>query len=494
MATVQAKVAGGAGETTVKNLEVKHEGTQIILPVINGTPMGWDEAITWMQRKKKDDETAVNVYQEIHFNPMDAAVALTKAIAKVFGFSSPEPTPGFWGDTPPMFIKVRTGPKDSDFVQVPWGRIGVPGLSGGGFLQTHIETRPIPKFVIGGTVLKKDMPLVEQIVRETQNILRTDSIYKGKAIRVSFEWMREEEDYNPLTHCPEFFDLTGVDENDLILSQEVQEKLANGLFTPIEATEALRKIRVPLKRGVLLAGKYGCGKTLVSAVTALKANRNGWTYFYGKTAEDLEPLYRMATQYGGGVIFIEDVDQQLKGDRSEAMNTILNVLDGVDTKGCEIITVLTTNHPEMISQAAIRPGRIDSYVVIGPPDADATARLINKYARGLLREGSDVSEAAEYLSSRESIPAFVREVVETAKIAAITRQFSAGVPVNEIDVQDKVLAEDIMSAAKSKQDHADLLKPRDTVVPSKSKVLVEVPAGTVGVNRILEKFANANGN
>ncbi|MEX0632803.1 hypothetical protein M8494_14790 [Serratia ureilytica] len=43
------------------------------------------------------------------------------------------------------------------------------------------------------------------------------------------------------------------------------------------------------------------------------------------------------------MIFCEDIDRAVSGERSVAMDDILNILDGIDTKANNIITVLTTN-------------------------------------------------------------------------------------------------------------------------------------------------------
>jgi SpoVK/Ycf46/Vps4 family AAA+-type ATPase len=285
-------------KTTVKDVEIVRKGTQIILPIINGKPMAYDEAIEWLKRKRDEDERDVGIHHELHFSPLDGAVAFHRALAHKYGWAELVPIPGFWGDTPPTMIGVPVSPTEK--IQVPWGRVQVPGISG--FLQTGIAAEPTPRFVINGKVKQKHAADVKELVDLTEMFLRTQSIYKGQAIKVSFEWQREGEDFDPSAHCPKFMRLEGVNEDDLIFGDEVQNALDIGLFTPIQYAEACRQYHVPLKRGVLLYCPYGVGKTLTANVTALKATRNKFTFVYLDDVRDLKKGLQFAAQYAPAVV------------------------------------------------------------------------------------------------------------------------------------------------------------------------------------------------
>jgi transitional endoplasmic reticulum ATPase len=466
MATKRARI--GAVNATIENTD----STRIILPTINGKQMTKREAIEALTRQLKEDEQIIQPHAEMDCSPLDGAVALMKAIAELYGWSGVEATPGFWGPTPPTMVTVVTGPNEKDRVQIPWGSITIPGIEGR--LQTGMRTKPMPKFYISGEIKKKNEKEITDLFDKTRQILRERSIYKGKSVLVSFEWHRDggDDGYDPLEHCPKYFRIDGVKEDDLILNADTEAAINNGLFYPIEASEALRKVGTPIKRGVLLAGKYGTGKTLTAAVTAIKANRAGFTFIYLKSVKDLEMGYRMAIQYAPTVVFVEDIDQAFQGDRSVEMNEILNILDGVDSKGKEIVTVFTTNHVERINPAVLRPGRIDKFVRVLPPDQPAVIKLVQKYARGLLAEGTDLQAVAVALEGH--IPAFIRETIEAAKITAIGRQVRDGVNPAKVDVTGMVMAEDILAAAAAMREHAELLEPKAREFETKPRLIVDV--------------------
>ncbi len=455
-------------KTTVKNVTIKYEGAQIILPIINGKPMSENEAIEWLKRKREENERDVGVHHELHYSPLDGAVAFHKAMASKYGWSHLVPTPGFWGETPPTMIGVPISPTEK--TQVAWGRVQIPGIEG--FLQTSMAIEPTPRFVINGKVKQKYAQEIKELVDLTEKYLREESIYKAKAIKVSFTWQREGRDFDPNEHCPKFMRLDGVNENDLIFGETVQNQLNIGLFTPIEQADACRKYHVPLKRGILLYGPFGTGKTLTASVTALKSERHGFTFVYLDNVLDLRKGLQFAAQYAPSVLFAEDIDRATHGERSIGMDEVLNTLDGVDTKGGEIITVFTTNHVEDINPAVLRMGRLDALVEVTPPDAEAAIRLVKLYGRGLLAESVNYNKVGKALDGK--IPAYIREVTERAKIAAIKRLADTG--KLEDGIEGKVLEKDLLDAALAMEPHAALLEPKVKEINGKPELLFKIPA------------------
>lgn len=436
------------------NVDVIHRGKQIILPMLpDGKKMSFKDAMVWLARKEREAETEVRALHYIENGaPLDAAVAFHRTVQEEFGFSELRWTPaepGIFGNPaePPIVLGIDISATER--IQVPLGHIAIPGVEGE--LKTSFSG---DKFMISGIVKSKHAHIVNELAAKTRAYLTKQSIYKGAAIKMSFAYVERVEDggrYDPISDQPRFMNLSGVKETDLIFGQAVQDALEIGLFAPIENSDALRKCGVPLKRGVLPFGKYGTGKTMIAHVTALKAHRNGWTFIYLDSVRDLKHGLRFAAQYAPAVVFAEDIDRAVTGERNEDMDEILNTLDGVDTKGAEIITVLTTNHVDKINPAMLRQGRIDVAIEIEPPDADAAEKIVRLYARGYLEAGASLEKIGKILSGR--IPAFIRECTERAKIAAIAR-------IKSHKIEGQVLEQDLLAAAHAMESHARMLEPR----------------------------------
>lgn len=430
-----------------KDVDIIRGGEKIILP----DEMSLAEGIDWLKKKMVADERVVAVSEDIKGYVLDGAQAFMAALKEIYGFVDPTSTPRFFGDSPPTFISVETGVHST--IQVAWGRILVPGIDG--YLQTGLNKADGRFFfVIRGEVKKKDLYKVEKIASMTREMLKTNSIYRGKAVRMTFP--APDEAFGPLDHQPKFIDVSQVNAEELILSRDVEDDITTSLFTPITNTQACRDVKIPLKRGVLLHGVYGTGKTLSAYVTAQLCEQHGWTFLYLKSVTQLDQAILFAKQYQPCVIFAEDIDQAMEdGDRDEGMNQVLNTIDGVDTKGTEIIVVLSTNFVEKINPAMLRPGRLDAAIEVRAPDAEAIARLFKIYGRGLIDPKADLSEPAEILKG--TIPAFVREAIERAKLAAV-RTSKGGVL--------QITADDLTIAAKGLKAHLALVDRKPVREPS----------------------------
>ncbi len=464
-------------EKTASDIVIKRLATaEIIIP----EKMKLTEAAEWLIKKDKEEDKVVSVYHEIDAFPLDGAVSFREALDKIYGFVQATDTPTWFGAVPPTMIGVPVGP-NGQIKQVPWGRVQVPGVAG--HLETSVTVNPYPKFVIRGETKQRHMSEIENIVKATRESLRHNSIYKGKAIRLDLSWMRLGQNFSTTGHAPTFtIPVDSVREDELIFSEAVRQDIDLGLFTPIETAEHCRKAGIPLKRGVLLAGPYGTGKTLTAYVTAKKAVTHGWTFIYLSNVLDLAQAFKFAKQYAPAVIFAEDVDRAIGEERTEGVDAILNSFDGVDSKDAELITVLTTNHVEKLTQAILRPGRCDTLVYITPPDAEAAAQMVKLYGRGLIAEDANFETMGKALNGH--LPAEIREAVERAKLNAIRRITKVGqMPFGGI--KGHVREQDVLAAVRMMELQHKMLEPK----PVDARSTAEKAADLFG-SRIAQVVAN----
>jgi SpoVK/Ycf46/Vps4 family AAA+-type ATPase len=347
---------------------------------------------------------------------------------------------------PPIMVGVEVAPGKT--IQVAWGRIAIPNVVG--FIETAFtEKNGRIIFEVRGEVLKKHASEIAELATLARKYAKEESLYRGAAIRASFANKRDVNGHLifNILDVPKFMDVEDDKAKELVFSDSVNEQIRTSLFVPIEKTELCRKHKIPLKRGVLLEGRYGVGKTLTAYVAARKCVENGWTFIYIERVAELEAALKFAAQYQPAMIFAEDVDRVVEGERSVAMDDILNTLDGIESKASETIVVLTTNHVEKINKAMLRPGRLDAVISILPPDAAAAEKLLRLYGRGLLDATTNVMNIATMLAGQ--IPAVIREVVERSKLAAIAR-----LDVGELRID----SEDLATAAKGMLSHLALLE------------------------------------
>lgn len=390
-----------------QNVDVVNEGTQIVLPKDMSKP----EAIEWINRKIEEDNTAVRIHEEVEAYPLDGAYALMQVLKQIYGWVNPVPTPGFFGDSPPVMVNLEVDHGVN--TQVIWGGFSIPGIDGQ--LQTGSAFKEgKAHFVIRGNVKQKHRETIKQIAALVREYVKAGSVYKGKAILLR----TTDEGGLDMELPPKFLDISKTDEKVLIFADTTNEQIKTHVFTPIEYRERCKAAGIPVKRNVLLEGPFGTGKTLTAHVAAKKAVANGWTFIYLDRVSGLKQALLFARQYGPAVIFAEDIDRVMSGERDVEVDDILNTIDGIDSKNDETIVILTTNEVQKIEKAMIRPGRLDAVIHVGPPDAKAAEKMMRAYAGDLLDASEDLTEAGKQLDGQ--IPATIAEVVKRSKLYAIS--------------------------------------------------------------------------
>lgn len=434
----------GSIAVRTEHAEVVQHGEKLILP----SGMSPDAAIDILLRKMKYDDEEVSVLEEYDVFPWDGAHALQRVLEQRFGWANAVPTQGFFGPQPPKTIMVEVGYQEK--LNVIWGKFSLPGIQG--WLHTGVKTTNSGRlmFVLQGQVKRKHEGFARSIMEDVRQFLRENSLYRGKAIRMRFR-----DDEGKAFEMPDikFLDTQSVREDQLILSDHLHDSVETNLYTPIRRVRELRANGIPVKRGVLLGGTYGTGKTLAAAVASKIAVEQGVMYLAVDRADELAMAIEFARQYEDPacVLFCEDIDRVVSGERDTDMDDLLNVIDGIDSKSSNLIVVLTTNDLDSLNPAILRPGRLDAVIEVTPPDAKATERLLRYYGEDNISEGEDLSEVAEVLEGH--IPAVIEEVVKKAKLAQL-RRLPQGHLVEGLSV------EALLESARTMHGQLDLLQRR----------------------------------
>lgn len=463
-------------------VDVKHSGAEIILPS-KPANMSLDTAIKTLQLRKKEEETEVSIREPMEAFPWDGAFCFFQAMSDMFGWAQAVPTKTFFGDHPPQVISIDVGFEQR--ADIIWGEFQIPGIKG--VLNCSTDNKDGRRiFCIGGWTLRKHHPMIKELADKTREYIKTKSIYRGKAFRI-FTKDNGEMDYD---RQPAFIDAQSFNPEELIFSAELEEQINTNLFTPIRATDACRKNKIPLRRGILLEGPFGTGKTLTAAATAKMCEENGWTFIILDKVQSLRSALEFARLYPPAVVFGEDIDRATSGDRTSKLDEILNIIDGVVGKRAEIITVLTTNDVASINQAMLRPGRLDAVIPLRAPDAKAVESLVKVYSRNLLDSTADLSQIG--LELQGQIPAVIRETIERAKLYAISRTGGDG---NGNGKNIKLAESDLVHAARGMKNHLELLNRPTTIEASPEEQLGRAFSHVVKTNlvRPLEETVDKTG-
>lgn len=435
---------------------IEFRGRAITLP---GEPeeMPLEKAIEALVRKAKDENQIFRVHEIIDASPFDGAVAFYKAMVKLYGWASPQTVMTFFGPNPPQMMSIKVGPGPGDVVQCPMGQFMLPGVNEPVNTTFGHNDKNQPSLIIYGEVKKKDRHILLELAVETRRIVKAESIYRGKPIRLGLD---SDGDLD-MSRAPEFLDVSEMTEASILFNQEITNQINTNLLVPLKETALCRQHKIPLKRGVLLSGTYGTGKSLTARLVARVAEENGWTFILLDNVSGLKEALEFALRYAPAVVFAEDIDR-IASERDDDTNDLINTIDGVVSKGQEIITILTTNYVEKLAKVILRPGRLDAIITLKAPDAKTVERLLRYYAGPLLPESEDLTNSGLELAGQ--IPATIRECVEQSKLGMIGRRAT-------------VLADiDLVTAAQTMKNHLELLNEAEPVVSDAEKLAASLRA------------------
>jgi len=208
-----------------------------------------------------------------------------------------------------------------------------------------------------------------------------------------------------------FCDVAGMDE----VKAEVEEVVD---FLKDPERYAALGARPP--RGVLLAGPPGTGKTLLARAVAGEAgvafaSTSGAAIashsVAGISNSIIYELFRNATKMAPCIIYIDELDSLCKErgasggggiveDREAAFNALLEEMDGFRSRSgnssSAVIVLASTNRPEVLDPAVLRPGRFDRKIYVGLPDTKSRLDILRVHseAKHPLSADVDLSDMA----------------------------------------------------------------------------------------------------
>ena len=302
----------------------------------------------------------------------------------------------------------------------PDGTPVVVGLRGG------IQIGPHPTCEL--RVLAADRRTATTVRDEVERLASVHDVYRGAVLTFDVN----EHFGNELVS---FLPRPDVDSADVVLPEGVLESVERHVVRSSAQTERLLAAGQHLKRGVLLHGAPGTGKT--HTVRYLLGRLRGSTVVIlsGRALRLLPQATTLVRRLQPAVLVIEDADL-IAEDRSMHQSSpllfeLLNRIDGVDADA-DVTFVLTTNRVGEMERALVdRPGRVDLAVEVPLPDAAARERLLRLYARGPVL---DQRQVAEVVAATEGVTAsFIRELVRRAVLHALdTDPAASGAPNDDV--------------------------------------------------------------
>ncbi|HEX8265106.1 MAG TPA: ATP-dependent zinc metalloprotease FtsH [Pyrinomonadaceae bacterium] len=200
-----------------------------------------------------------------------------------------------------------------------------------------------------------------------------------------------------------FKDVAGVEE----AKDELQE-----IIEFLKDPQKFQKLGGRIPKGVLMMGPPGTGKTLLARAVAGEANVPFFSIsgsdfvemFVGVGASRVRDLFEQGKKNAPCIIFIDEIDAVgrhrgagLGGghdEREQTLNQLLVEMDGFESND-GVILMASTNRPDVLDPALLRPGRFDRRVVVSRPDVRGREGILKVHTRKIpLDDNVDISVIA----------------------------------------------------------------------------------------------------
>jgi hypothetical protein len=183
-----------------------------------------------------------------------------------------------------------------------------------------------------------------------------------------------------------------------ILPDGLLEEIVRDTVGFILSSKKIEGYGVKIRRGLILDGKPGNGKTLICRHIQKLCSQRGIDWGVVSASEIEEAFARKTLNFlfsDHTVTFFDDIDiaylNRAKNNGKIACS-LLSAMDGM-TQGKHLVRIFTTNEPiGELDEAFVRPGRIDKCITLENPTADLRAKLIETVWPAELRKNVDVNE------------------------------------------------------------------------------------------------------
>ncbi|WP_336135628.1 CDC48 family AAA ATPase [Natronomonas amylolytica] len=227
--------------------------------------------------------------------------------------------------------------------------------------------------------------------------------------------------------------------------EDTKERLRETIQWPLEYPEVFEQMDMQAAKGVLLYGPPGTGKTLMAKAVANEAESNFISIkgpellnkYVGESEKGVREVFEKARSNAPTVVFFDEIDS-IAGERGQRMgdsgvgervvSQLLTELDGLEELE-DVVVIATTNRPDLIDSALLRPGRLDRHVHVPVPDEDARKAIFEVHTRNKpLADDVDIDDLAAKTDGY--VGADIEAVCREASMAA-TREFINSVSPEE---------------------------------------------------------------
>lgn len=164
---------------------------------------------------------------------------------------------------------------------------------------------------------------------------------------------------------------------ELFLPETIKNDVKDLVENFLASKDFYLEKKIPWKRGILLFGQPGNGKTSIIRTIISQYNFKPVTFVPGSPAESMREAFSYAEEQSPALLYIEDLDSLIENGLD--ISSFLNLLDGISSKNGLLVIATANDVKKLKTNITRRPSRFDRKFEIPVPDQEMANVYLKKW-------------------------------------------------------------------------------------------------------------------
>jgi len=204
---------------------------------------------------------------------------------------------------------------------------------------------------------------------------------------------------------------------DLFLPEDIKTEVKELVENFLASKDFYIEKKIPWKRGVLLFGQPGNGKTSIIRTIISEYNFKPVTFVPGANAEAMREAFSYAEEQSPALLYIEDLDSLIENGMD--ISTFLNLLDGISAKNGLLVMATANDVRKLKANIMKRPSRFDRKFEIPVPNQEMSHIYLKKWF-GTIISAAKLRELSKLAEKHELSYAYLKELYISSMFEALS--------------------------------------------------------------------------